>query len=252
MPYLQTSTANPYGHRPWQTRLYTGFADYSYLKQPQNTILRGDQSMRPEIYKPPELPPPGVGAVTVVTGSGRVISRGRRRRHMLGVIPELYPVDGVRPIGSPILVRGPVSFLGPPTPAPAPAQNFPGVYYGYPGQTPPVSPTPLPSPVPVYPPMLPPTIVPPVPTPVASSPDGTVWMLPGTPAVPGSPYMPAPPAELAPPGIAPGATAAVPSAAPGTFMDWFQSQTWIAGVPNGYIAAGAVLAIYFMGKRRGR
>jgi len=243
--YLQTSTNNPYGHRPWQTRLDTGFDNFSYLKQPQNTILREDLTMRPEIYKPPELNPNGLGAVTVVTGSGRVVSRGRRRRQLLGAIPAM--VDGgfgfpsVRPIARPI-------YLGPPMPAPA--QTF----------TPPFVPAPLPSPIygctatlnapcqPFGPPIYPPTIVPPVPTPVASGPGGTVWALPGTPATPGSPYMPATPGELPAPGISPGDTAAVSS---GSFMDWFNSSTWFAGIPNGYVAIGAAGALWLVMKKRG-
>jgi hypothetical protein len=231
--YLQTSTNNPYGHRPWQTRLDTGFDNFSYLKQPQNTILREDLTMRPEIYKPPELNPNGLGSVTVVTGSGRVVSRGRRRRQLLGALPAM--VDGgfgfpsVRPIARPI-------FLGPPMPGPA--QTF----------TPPFAPTPLPYPVPVSPVIYPPTIVPPVPTPVAGGPGGTVWALPGTPATPGSPYMPATPAELPAPGIAPGATAAVSG---GSFMDWFNSSTWFAGIPNGYVAIGAAGALWLVMRKRG-
>lgn len=241
MSYLQTSTENPYGHRPWQTRLYTGFANYSYLKQPQNSIVRGDSTMRPEIYKPPELPPPGVGAVTVVTGSGRVIARARRRRQLLGALPTYSGL----PVSQMIRI-GPIVDGGPPMPGP------PAVFrYPYPTGSPPTVPAPLPSPVPINPIMYPPTIVPPVPTPVVSAPDGTVWMLPGTPATPGSPYMPAPPSQLQAPGVAPGTTAAVPTT-PGSFMDWFTSQTLISGIPNGYLAAGAVFAIYFMGKRRGR
>lgn len=239
MSYLQTSTENPYGHRPWQTRLYTGFANYSYLKQPQHKIIRGDQTMRPEIYKPPELPPAGVGAVTVVTGSGRVVARTRRRRQLLGALP-MYS-------GTSQMIRiGPIADGGFPMPGPMPVLRYP-----YPTGSPPVVPAPLPSPVPISPIMYPPTIVPPVPVPVASAPDGTVWMLPGTPATPGSPYMPAPPSQLQAPGVAPGTTTAV-STTPGSFMDWFTSQTLISGIPNGYLAAGAVFAIYFMGKRRGR
>lgn len=231
--YLQTSTNNPYGHRPWQTRLDTGFDNFSYLKQPQNTILREDPTMRPEIYKPPELNLSGLGAtVTVVSGSGRVISRGRRRRQLLGAIAMVngggivkYPGPGsVHPI-----------YLGPPMPGPA--QTYP-----------PFVPTPLPYPVPISPVVYPPTIVPPVPTPVAGGPAGTVWALPGTPATPGSPYMPATPGELPAPGIAPGATAAVSS---GSFMDWFNSSTWFAGIPNGYVAIGAAGALWLVMRKRG-
>lgn len=240
MAYFQSSTNNPYGHRPWQTRLYTSFANYSYLKQPQNTILRGDQTMRPEIYKPPELPAAGVGAFTIVTGSGRVIARARRRHQLLGAVPVYYGYPA-----SQMIRVGPIFDGGFPQPGPMPVR-FPPIPTG----SPPVVPRPLPAPQPIAPIMLPPTIVPPVPTPVASAPDGTVWMLPGTPVTPGSPLMPAPPAELQAPGVAPGTTTTVATTpAPGSFMDWFTSQTLISGIPNGYLAAGTVFAIYFMGKR---
>jgi hypothetical protein len=198
--YLQTSTNNPYGHRPWATRIYTGFENYGFLKQPQNTILREDLNMRPEIYKPPEAKPRGMG--------------GMIRRRTLGFImspPARYP--GVRAVG-PL----PVNFL-----RMAPPQNG----------------TPIPAPSVIYPP----SIVPPVATIVSSSPDGVVYALPGSTVVPGSPYMPPAPGELTVPSPAPAAAT--------SFSDWFNAQTYVSGLPNGYLAIGAV-AIVFLFTQAGK
>lgn len=225
--YLQTSTANPYGHRPWATRLYTTFDDFAFLKQPQNTILRGNQAMRPEIYKPPEMA--GLGAV-VVTGSGRVV--GRMRRRGLGAIIQADPNELAFPYvprvpSSQMIVRGPIS-TGPVLPGPMP------VYM------PPNPPTPI----------FPPSIVPPVPVPVASGPAGTVYALPGSPAPPGSPYTPPAPGELPAPGVpvSAGTTVAAP-ASTSALSDWFSAQTLISGIPNGYVAIGVAGALYFISKR---
>jgi hypothetical protein len=257
--YLQTSTNNPYGHRPWATRLYTTFDDFAYLKQPQNLVIKGDQAMRPEIYRPPEMA--GLGAV--VTGSGRVIRRARRGMRGLGAIIQSDPFALAFPSipKSQIIVRGPM-FLGPPTPAPMPVR-LPPIYacpaglnapcMG-PGATSGGSVTPLVPPQPGPPFIYPPTIVPPVPQPVTSGPGGTVYALPGTLAVPGSPYMPAPPSELPAPGVpvtAAAGAAAAATPAPGSFSDWFNSSTWIAGIPNGYVALGGVAAIFLI-SRKGR
>jgi hypothetical protein len=241
--YLQTSTANPYGHRPWSTRLYTSFDDFAYLKQPQNRILREPAEMQPRIYKPPEMAGLGDCPTTVlVTGAGRVCGVRRRpgRGRGLGALTAapartqiFYGPPSVRPIS-----RGPIIYDG----GPIFSYPIPGAPPAYP----------FPGPMPVAPPViLPPPIVPPPPTPVASGPDGTVWALPGTPATPGSPYMPAPPGQLPAPGtpITPDMTAAVPGP---TFTDWFQSSTWIPGLRNGYVAIGAIAAFYFMGQKRGR
>lgn len=236
MPYQQTTTANPYGFRPWRTRLYTTFDDFSFLKQPQNTILRGDQTMRPEIYKPPEMR--GLGEI-LVTGSGRVVSGRRRSLRGLGAIaypnyfstmlPRVFPpMPGPMPVlRSPIIVRGPIST----------APN-PPVY-----QLPPNPPPPVPT-------ILPPSIVPPPPTIVSSSPDGTVYSLPGAAGVPGSPFPPPAPGELPAPGAP--VTSSTTVATGGSLADWFNSQTWIAGIPNGYLAIAGVGALYFLSKRRGR
>jgi len=212
--YLQTSTANPYGHRPWATRLYTTFDDFAYLKQPQNTILREPAAMKPQIYKPPELA--GLGAVVT----------GRRRRGMLGAMPAA--IDSV--------------FFRRPMPGPMPVRAFPLPIYATMPPVVPQTPAPTLPPAPFTPwTVLPPTLVPPVPTPVASGPAGTIFSLPGTVPDPGSPFDQT--AAPAPPSAAPAASA---------LADWFNAQTWVAGIPNGYVALGAAAALYFMAKKRGR
>jgi hypothetical protein len=277
--YLQTSTANPYGHRPWVTRLYTTFDDYSYLKQPQNTILRENLDMRPEIYRPPDMR--GLGAV-LVTGSGRVLGQTRRRTMRgLGIVPE-FSTGWQRPM-PPIIVRGPfVSADGTAPPMPGPAQTF----------VPPSPPTPIvfpnpifctnvlrmmprcppnyfpasdacgptgfckPAPVPAPPVMLPPTNVPPVPTPVVTGPGGTVYALPGDASSPDSPFTPPAPGELPAPGAPttlPGGAAAAATTPAFDFRGWFNSQTWIAGVPNGIVAiVGGGGLFWLLGRKRGR
>jgi len=203
--YLQASTLNPAGHRPWKTALYTGFEDYAFLKQPQNTIVREAPSLRPEIYRPPEMKQsPGLGAVTLVTGSGRVL---RRRPRTLGAM--MFVTGGGPQISSPILYRGPMTYI-PPT-------------------------------------ILPPPSVPPVPTAVSSAPGGTIFALPGDATTPDSPFTPPSPAELGVPQPPP-APAAAPAAS--SLSAWFNSSTWISGVPNGYVALGIAGAIFLFGKKR--
>lgn len=234
--YLQTSTANPYGHRPWATRLYTSFDDYSYLKQPQNLILRENQDMRPEIYAPPDLR--GMGAI-VVSGSGRVLGRSRRRgMRGLGIVYA----DG--------FANFPTPYHGPVFPGPMPVRPMPPIIV-----VGPVTSGPSSAPTPVLPPpVLPPTIVPPVPSPVTSGPGGTVYALPGDASTPGSPFTPAPPSELGPgtPTTLPAGAAAASTTPPFDFSGWFNSETIIAGWPNGYVAiagAGVLWLLTRTGKR---
>jgi hypothetical protein len=214
MGYLQTSTNNPYGHRPWATKLYQGFEDYGFLKQPQNTIIRGDQTMRPDIYKPPELKPAGMSGIT------------RRRRGGLGIImaPVSYGVPA-----SMLRMATPTNGSGP--------ARYPVQAIG-----------PAPAIFPIYPP----SIVPPVATVVGSSPQGVVYALPGQTAVPGSPYMPPAPGELTLPAPAPAAT--TPAADAWTsFTNWLTAQTYVSGLPNGAIlAVGAVLLFSMSQKKGGR
>lgn len=262
MPYQQTTTANPYGFRPWRTRLYTTFDDFSFLKQPQNTILRGDQTMRPEIYKPPEMK--GLGDV-LVTGSGRMLRGRRRSLRGLGVIinsdpfspsypvvPKLFSTMLPRvfgptaPISSPIIVRGPIS-SGPVMPGPMPVAPLRFVdCNGYPSAFPGSCAPPPPPP----PAILPPSIVPPPPTIVTSSPDGVVYSLPGAAGVPGSPFPPPSSSELPAPGSPVNASSTVSTG--GSLADWFNSQTWIAGIPNGYVALGGAAALYLLARKQGR
>ncbi len=219
--YLQSSTENPYGHRPWATRLHTGFENYGFLKQPQNTILREDLAMRPEIYKPPELKSAGLGDVTIVGGSGRILRRARRRT-TLGAIPRY--VDGDRV--SEMIVRGPVLY----GPTEAPAVWNP--------------PAPLT--------ILPPSMVPPPPQLVASGPAGVVYALPGNATTPGSPFMPPAPGELPmPSGSVPVSSTAPAATAPTrTFSDWFNATDYVASVPNGYLALGGAAAVYFISRKK--
>lgn len=263
--YLQTSTGNPYGHRPWQTRLYTGFEDFGFLKQPQNTILREDFSIRPRIYKPPEMA--GLGNVTLVTGAGRIFKPSRKggsntssRMHGLGV--AMY--DGMNPIFDSVFRRGlpprvvaaPIVSTAPPI---APVSQI--RYAPLPIQT--VGPI-LPGPMPIYRPpvppiaILPPSLMPPVPSPVASGPGGTIYALPGDATSPGSPFSPPPAGQLFPTGSVPvgqdaAAAAAVAASTPassGALATWFNSSTWISGVPNGYVAIGIAGALYLFTKKK--
>jgi hypothetical protein len=238
--YLQTSTANPYGHRPWVTRLYTGFENYAFLKQPQNRIIREDVNMRPEIYRPPEMKPESaLGAVTVVSSSGRVL----QRRRTLGMLRPLFNGNGG---GS--VMPGPARTAAPP----------PGCAYSYGtlvcGGASPSSPPPPPV-------ILPPSMVPPVPQPIVSGPGGTIYALPGDATTPGSPFAPPGAYEYLPAGGIPLPTsaaaaaattaAAIPAAAPtSAFSDWFNAQDYIAGIPNGYVGLGVVLAVYMFSKRK--
>jgi hypothetical protein len=261
--YLQSSTANPYGHRPWATRLYTSFDDFSYLKQPQNLVLKGNLEMRPEIYRPPEMQ--GLGDFFVF-GSGRMM-RSRRRSlrglGMIGPIPIWRP-PGVAPIVVGVMSNGVRGGLHtPPSPITSGTPGAPS-FQGCsallriartcaPGTAPGMDqcgPTGLcvPAPVRIYPPPM----VPPVPTPVASGPGGTVWSLPGTPATPGSPYMPAPPSDLPVPGtpITPTATATVPG--PASLADWFNADSIIAGWKNGYLLIGGGIGAWLLMRKRGR
>jgi hypothetical protein len=99
--YLQASTENPYGHRPWATRLYTGFDDFAYIKHPQNTVTREDPSLRPEIVAPPEFAM--LGAETfVVNAAGRQMSPRRRGLGML-------PAQLVRSVGTGYTFPAPVA-----------------------------------------------------------------------------------------------------------------------------------------------
>lgn len=226
--YLQTSTANPYGHRPWATRLYTGFENYSFLKQPQNTIIREDVNMRPEIYRPPEMKPAAaLGDMTIVGGSGRILRRARaRRRGTLGLLPAMQDFYGAR---SNIVMRGPMTYT-PPGSVPPPIR------------------------------ILPPPIVPPVPQIVYAGPGGNVYALPGNASTPGSPFAPAPASELplpagaiqlTTPAAAAAATDAAATPAPtSSFSAWFNSQDYIAGVANGYVAIGGALAVYLFTKKK--
>jgi len=223
--YLQTSTANPYGHRPWATSLYTGFENYAFLKQPQNTIIRGDVNMRPDIYRPPEMKASaGLGDLTIVGGSGKVLGRARG----LGMVRPMMILDGP----SSEMVRAGVFTYGTPPP-PRPPVVMP------------------PPPV-----ILPPSLVPPVPQLVSSSPDGIVYALPGNATTPGSPFA-APPQSQLLPGAVPldvnSAAAAVAAATPAptsSFSDWFNSATLVSSIPNGYLAIGGVLAIYLFSKKK--
>lgn len=236
MPYQQTSTANPYGFRPWTTRLYTTIDDFSFLKQPQNTILREPAAMKPTIYKPPEMR--GLGAV-LVTGSGRVLRGRHRSLRGLGAIIMSDPFAGNFPnceygqtcalprARSPIAIVGPIS-TGPVLPGPMPVANPPVI------QLPPGT----------VPTILPPSSVPPPPTLVSSSPDGTVYSLPGSAGVPGTPFPPPSAAELPP------APAAAPST--GSISDWLSSSTIISGYSNlTVVGVGGVIAFLAFG-RKGR
>lgn len=268
--YLQTSTGNPYGHRPWATRLYTGFENYAFLKQPQNTIIREDVNMRPEIYRPPELKA-GLGDATLVGGSGRILRRGRRgtlgavmigngaaRGNILDLVfRRTVPVPPV----SQIRVVGPIS-TGPVFPAPmpkwtplpptfepicehaAPPDNC--TYIAAASAANPCGVT-----MKCQPPItiLPPPMVPPVPRPVAKDPSGTVYALPGDATTPGSPFAPPSPGQLGPAGAVPISPAA-PAVSASSLADWFNAQSLISGVPNGYVAVGGALALYMFSKKK--
>lgn len=225
--YLQSSTKNPYGHRPWATRLYTGFENYGFLKQPQNSILREDLTMRPELYKPPELKS-GLGDVTIVGGSGKILRRARRRK-TLGALPAMYDGVGAR---SQMIVKGP--------------------YTNGAATLMPISKEPLvwnpPAPLTI----LPPSIVPPPPQLVSSGPGGTVYALPGNATTPGSPFAPPAPGELpTPAGSVPVTTAPTAATVPTrSFSDWFQATDYVASVPNGYLALGGVAVVYFLARKK--
>ena len=253
--YLQTSTANPYGRRPWATSLYTGFENYAFLKQPQNTIIRGDVNMRPDIYRPPEMKP-GLGSMTLVSGSGRVMRRSRARG--LGLIAIANVGDGP---ASQLMRSGGFTY-GDGSTAPVP------IFRAVPTLPPVISspiisaprvviapPPPPPPPTPIS--ILPPSIVPPVPQPVYSGPAGTVYALPGNATTPGSPFAPAPQSQLLPEAVplnvntaAAAVAASTPAASTSSFSDWFNSATLISQIPNGYLAIGGVLAIYLFSKKR--
>jgi hypothetical protein len=205
--YLQTSTDNPYGHRPWATRLATGFENYAFLKQPQNTIIREDVNMRPEIYRPPELkrPAPGLGAYP------------RRRMRGMGIaaVSDMIPVCPLN-----------------------------GSMCNFRFQLPPTS---------VLPTILPPSMVPPVPQPIYAGPGGTVYALPGDATTPGSPFAPATNPLASGTVAAPSSAAAVAAAAatpPSSFSTWFNSQDYIAGVSNGYVALGGAVLVFMLAKKR--
>lgn len=221
--YLQTSTENPYGHRPWATRLYTGFENFAFAKQPQNAIIREDVNMRPEIYRPPEMKP-GLGEVTIVGGSGRILRRARRRTLGAVTVPtfwqRIFP-SSVSPIVRPIST-------GPVLPGPMP------VWYPAP-----------PRPMPISITILPPPLVPPVPQPIASGPGGTIVALPGSAPAPGSPFAPS---QLLPGAVPISAAAADAASTPtaSSLSDWFNAQTWIAGIPNGYVAIGVGGVVLYM------
>jgi hypothetical protein len=221
--YLQTSTANPYGHRPWATALYTGFEDYAFLKQPQNRIIREDVNMRPEIYRPPEMKSAAaLGDCTLVGGSGKILHRARaRRRGTLGMISPIQMSNGgTRPL---------------PLPGPLPVWRPPSVIK-----------------------ILPPGIVPPVPQPIYAGPGGTIYVLPGNATTPGSPFAPADPSQLQPGAIpittAPAAAAAADAAATpaptSSFSNWFNAQDYVGGIPNGYVALGGAFVVYLFTKKK--
>jgi len=226
--YLQTSTSNPYGRRPWQTRLYTGFEEFGFLKQPQNTILREDFSIRPRIYRPPEMA--GLGHMTIVGGSGKILRQYPRRARGLGLIAsDGSALDIIFRRGLPPLapVAAPVSQLrvvGPVVSAPPRMQ------------------------------ILPPSLMPPVPSVVASGPGGTIYALPGDATAPGSPFAPPPAGQLFPTGSVPvsadAAASAASAAPPSALADWFNSSTWLSGVPNGYVAIGIAGAIFLFAKKK--
>lgn len=269
--YLQTSTANPYGHRPWATALYTGFENYAFLKQPQNAIIREDVNMRPEIYRPPELKKPaaGLGNVTVVTGSGRIVRRARRgtlgamdpvfdsifRR---GLPPRMVAPANPTPPVSQIIVRGPIS-TAPPVYQPICEHAAP-----MPGCSMVAAPTaadPCAVNLTCLPPIsiLPPSLVPVPPRVVSTGPGGTIYALPGDATTPGSPFAPPDASQISLPSsavpISTSSAAAAASAAAATspsssFSDWFNAASWISGIPNGYLAIGGALAIYMFAKKK--
>jgi len=248
--YLQTSTGNPYGHRPWATRLYTGFENYGFLKQPQNTIIREDVNMRPEIYRPPEMKAAaGLGSVTLVGGSGRILRRASRRRTMLGAVapgPAMSLIwrGGVRPI-----TYDPANCAQFASLPPAGCFDSPAPTAAYPCATKRIC-----APPPFQ--ILPPSMVPPPPQPIVSGPGGIVYALPGDATTPGTPFAPAD--SSLPPGAVPVSSPAAAAAAAATpppvsvasLSDWFNAQTWIAGVPNGYVALGGAFAIYLFSKKK--
>lgn len=221
--YAQTSTANPYGHRPWATSLYTNFENYAFLKQPQNAILREDLTMRPEIYRPPEMK---LGDMTLVGGSGRILRRGRHRG--LGFLMSPTNRMFMSPPASYMIRMAPPQNGAPPIRA-----------YGW-GATP-IGPGPLPykPPVAIGPaPYIPPTILPPsmVPPPVAQ----------GAALPIGSP--------LPPPTPSPAPSPVSPTAAPTAagISQWlsnlFSTSTWIAGIPDGYVALGVIGGIFLLSR----
>ncbi len=231
--YLQTSTANPYGRRPWATRLYTGFDNFGFLKQPQNTIIREDVNMRPEIYRPPEMkkPKPGLSGVMLVGGSGRIL---RRRSSGLGLIANgggsftMLPARSISVAPTSQMIRGPIISTGGPMPV----------------WTPPT--------------ILPPPIVPPVPQAIFSGPGGTIYALPGNASTPGSPFAPPDASQLAPVSAVPISSAAAAAAATdaaatsptSAFSDWFNTpSSYFGGVPNGYVALGGAAALYLFSRK---
>jgi hypothetical protein len=251
MSYLQTSTANPYGHRPWQTSLYTTFGDFGWLKQPQNLVVREPAGIRPTIRKPPERPM--LGALTLVSGSGRVLGRVN-----LGL--DLTTAEGQRFAALYRMTGGSL-----PTPTPAPTPIVRSVYSdavpvrSVPLRSVPISSAPIfssvaPPQMPLT--ILPPPSVPPPPAPVVD-PSGQVFLYtPGAPGQAGSPFPP--PA----PGAYPGSpssvvTAAAPAAASPSFADqisvWL-SGSMIAGIPNYWLAigAGTIGLLLLRGGKKGR
>lgn len=222
--YVKSSTENPYGSRPWLTSLYTGFENYAFLKQPQNTITRESQSVKPRIYAPPEMKK-GLSGVTLVGGSGRVLRRARS----LGAVEMISAGYNVpRPVAQPVYSTPRTFFVPPPPPPP--------VYFAQPIYVPPVTSSPaVPAPAPVTAPVVAPppsALNPPAPAPI---------MLPAPVSVDAG--APAPAAAAAPSSD----SGASPTS---SFMDWFNSATLISSIPNGYLLIGGGLVLFMFGKKR--
>jgi hypothetical protein len=216
--YVQASTANPFGHTPWQTALYTTFGDFAWLKHPQNYVEREPASIRPRIRKPPEL-----AGVTIVGGSGRILGtlgNGVEEARFA----SLWRMAGGTPFALAPAAQLPPRTVTPTTPLRvAPIDVSPNVpirvvtYPTTPGGAPQFA----------------------APTPVATA-DGTITSyLPGAPGAAGSPFA--------------GGLAA-PAAAPG-LVDQFKallSASAVGGIPNYVLVIGAGALLFLRTPSKGR
>lgn len=232
--YVQSSTANPYGHTPWQTALYTTFGDFAWLKQPQNAIVREPAGIAPRIRKPPEL-----AGVTIVGGSGRVLGTlGSQMRLGLDMTPAeasrfsgIWRMAGGTPFQIVPSTPDRVTIVKPTTP----------VAVSAPVNVSPVSQLRVAS-VDSYV-----TTPAPAPTPVTTASGAVSTYTPGAPGPAGSPF--SAPAASGPP---PAPTIAI-APAPGLLdqVKAWLADSMIAGIPNYWLAIGGGLLLAGSSSRKG-